>query len=324
MSALTNFPGGVSSMGVPLPSGCIPTTYGRYIFVDADNGSDGDDGSSLGSAVATIAQAYSLATSNHDDVIVLSTNGVHTLTAMLDLSKNRVHFVSLDSYGRRYGQRAKIYMGITTAITDIHMVKNTGTGNTFTGIKFYSDNTLTQNTSCVGEGGEYAVYNNCEFYDSTRLTSDTHAELLLNGDSAQFNNCTFGSLADAVSGDHVRPAIITTAGGVAGALSGGNCRDILFDGCRFWKKAGGTTTAMVKIPTNSIERVMEFHNCQFIANPLGSAPAVAIASATQTVGMTILTGDTCAAGCTKIATATGIFNATPARVATATIAIQAT
>ena len=37
------------------------------------------------------------------------------------------------------------------------------------GIKFYNDNTLTQNVACVGEGGEYTVYRNCEFYDSTRL-----------------------------------------------------------------------------------------------------------------------------------------------------------
>jgi hypothetical protein len=81
---------------------------------------------------------------------------------------------------------------------------------------------------------------------------------------------------------------------------------------------------MVKIPSDSIERVMEFHNCQFIANPLGSTPAVAIASATQTVGMTLLTGDTCASFCTKIATATGVYNCTPARVATATIGVQAT
>lgn len=38
----------------------------------------------------------------------------------------------------------------------------------------------------------------------------------------------------------------------------------------------------------------------------------------------LLTGDTIACNCTKIATATGVFNGTPARVATATIAIQAT
>jgi hypothetical protein len=319
--SLTNFPGGITSMGMPVLGSGVPTTFGKVVFVDADNGSDGNDGSSLEAAVKTIAQAYSLVRTNRDDVIMLSTNAVHTISAMLDLSKSRVHFVSLDCFGRRYGQRAKMYMGVTTAVTDVFMIKNTGIGNTFSGIKFYNDNTLTQNVAAVGEGGEYAVYSNCEFYDSTRLTSDTHAEMVLNGDSAQFNNCTFGSLADAVTGDKVRPAILLTKETVGTGLVS---RDVLFDGCRFWKQAGGTTTAMVKGAATDVERVMEFHDCQFVANPLGSTPAVAISSATLTVGMMILTGDTCAFNCTKIATATGVFSGLSAKVATATIGLQTT
>jgi hypothetical protein len=212
-------------------------------------------------------------------------------------------------------------MGITTAITDVFMVKNTGIGNSFRGIKFYTDNTLSQHVAAVGEGGEYTVYRNCEFYNSTNLTSDTVSEIVLNGDSAQFFDCTFGSLADAVSGSKIRPAVLLTKATVGAGLVS---RDVLFDRCRFWKQAGGTATAMIKGAATDIERVMEFHDCQFVANPLGSAPAVAINVATLTVGMIILTGDTCAIGCTKIATATGVFNATPARVATATIGIQAT
>jgi hypothetical protein len=319
---LTNFPFGISSFGVPVAGGGMPMTANRnskYIFVDATNGVDGNDGASWDTAVKTIAQAYSMTTTNNDDVIVLSTYADHTLTAMLDLSKNRVHFVSADVYGRMYGQAAKIVMGVTTAITDVFVVKNTGTRNTFTGIKFINNNTLTQNVACVGEGGEYAVYRNCEFYDSTRLTSDTHAEVVLNGDSAQFYNCTFGSLADAVSGSKIRPAVLLTKATVGAGLVS---RDVLFDGCRFWKQAGGTATAMVKGAATDVERVMEFHNCQFIANPLGSAPAVAIDVATLTVGMITLTGDTSAIGCTKIATATGVFSALNVKVATATIGLQ--
>lgn len=322
MSNYTNFPSGVTSMGVPVLGDGIPSSYGKYFFVDADNGNDGNSGLSIDQAVKTIAQAYSLVTTNKDDVIVLSTNAAHTLTAMLDVSKNRVHFVSMDSFGRRYGQRARITMGVTTATTDAFAVKNTGVGNTFSGIKFSSNNTLaTYHIGTVGEGGEYAVYSNCEFYASVKLDSNTHAELVLNGDSAQFFGCTFGSLADSVSGDKVRPAVLLTAATVA---TGKVSRDVLFDGCRFWKNAGGTTTAMVKGGATDVERVMEFHNCAFIANVLGATPAVAIDVATLTAGQIILTGDTVAVECTKIGTATGIINCTPARVATATIGIQAT
>lgn len=268
----------------------------------------------------TIKEAYNAAVTNRNDVILLSPD-THAITEMLTISKSRLTFIG-DTSGRRYGASAKIVMGVTTATTDIHAVKNIGVRNTFTGIKFDSGNTLTEATSVVGEGGEYAVYNNCEFYSGVKLDSDTYAEVLLNGDSTQFNNCTFGSLAAVVSGDKVRPAVITTLGGVASGA--GTSRDVLFDGCRFWKKAGGTTTAFVKVLADAeIERVMEFHDCQFVANILGATPAVAIASATSlTAGQIHLTGDTSGFDVTKLATATGIVSCLNAKVATATIGLQ--
>ena len=268
----------------------------------------------------TVDAAYEAATTNADDVIVLGTSSSHELTAMLTVSKNRVHFIG-DTFGRKYGQRAKINYADGIATADPFAVKNTGVGNTFTGIKFINNNTDAQVVATVGEGGEYAVYRNCEFYNSTNLTSDTVAELVLNGDSAQFYDCTFGSLADAVSGNKVRPAVLLTASTVGTGLVS---RDVLFDGCRFWKQAGGTTTAFVKGGATDVERVMEFHNCGFIANVLGAQPAVAIDVATLTVGQILLTGDTFSAECTKIATATGVFSSLPTRVATATIGIQTT
>ena len=313
---LTNFPNGVSSFGVPAG---LPMSYGTYFFVDADSGSDLNDGLSKDTPFATIAQAYSAVTTNKDDVIVLSTNGSHQLTSMLDISKSRVHFTG-DIYGRMYGQRAKINYADGIATADAFAVKNTGVGNTFTGIKFLNANTDAQVVATVGEGGEYAVYRNCEFYNSTNLTSNTVLEVVCNGDSAQFYNCTFGSLADAVSGDKVRPAVLLTKGTVGTGLVS---RDVLFDGCKFWKQAGGTTTAFVKGGATDVERVMEFHNCQFIANVLGAVPAVAIDVATLTVGQIILTGDTCAFECTKIATATGVISGLTVKTASTTIGIQA-
>lgn len=318
--ALTNFPYGVSSFGVPVVGGGMPATKGKYIFVDYGNGSDANDGTSWETAVKTIAQAYSMARTNQDDVIVLDTITQHELSAMLTVSKSRVHFVG-DVYGRKYGQRAKINYANGIATDDPFAVKNTGVGNTFTGIKFLNNNTDAQVVATVGEGGEYATYRNCEFYNSTNLGSDTVSEVVLNGDSAQFYDCTFGSLADSVSGNKVRPAILLTKETVGTGLVS---RDVLFDGCKFWKNAGGTTTAMVKGGATDVERVMEFHDCQFIANVLGAQPAVAIDVATLTVGQIILTGDTCAFECTKIATATGVISGLNVKVATATIGIQAT
>jgi hypothetical protein len=316
---MDNFKNGLASFGVPVVGG-LPVTRGRYFFVDYTYGNDTNSGRSTENPLKTVAQAYSLARTDKDDVIVLLGSASHILTEMLTISKNRVHFVG-DCFGRRYGQTAKISMGITTAVTDVFAVKNTGIRNTFSGIKFSNANTVTENVAAFGEGGEYTVFNNCEIYDSTELDSDTHAEIVLNGDSTQFINCTIGSLADAVSGNKVRPAVLLTKETVA---AGKVCRDVLFDGCRLWKQAGGTTTAMVKGGATDVERVMEFHDCQFVANVLGAQPAVAIDVATLTVGQIILTGDTASFECTKIATATGVFSGLSAKVATATIGLQTT
>ena len=272
---------------------------------------------------ATVAAAYDAATTNADDVIVLSTYSTHELTEQLTISKNRVHFIG-DLSGRLYGQRAKINYadGIATALP--FAVKNIGVGNTFTGIKFLNNNTDAQVVGTVGEGGEYAIYRNCEFYNSTQLDSDTVAELVLGGDSTQFIDCTLGSLADAVSGDKVRPAVLVDGSVVTGGA--GTSRDIFFDRCRFWKKAGGTTTAMIKVAADAdLERVMEIHDCQFVANITGATPAVAIAlGATLTASRIHLTGDTSGFDVTKLATGTGIISCLNAKVATATIGVQTT
>ena len=150
--ALTNFPYGISSNGVPVLGGGIPATSGKYFFVDATNGNDGNSGLSWDEPVKTVAQAMSLTVTNRDDVIVLSTYASHVLTEMLDVTKSRVHFVG-DTFGRLYGQAAKITLA-GTAVTDIHLMRNLGVRNSFHGIKFFATNTATEATSCVGEGGE--------------------------------------------------------------------------------------------------------------------------------------------------------------------------
>lgn len=321
--SITNYPAGVSSFGVTLPAGGgMPVTSGKYYFVDYTLGSDSNNGDDMKAPLKTVSKAYSLAKSNNDDVIVLMGNATHILTEMLTVSKNRVHFVGLDgSGGRIYGQNAKISMGVTTAVTDVFAIKDTGVRNSYTNVKIMSSNTLTEHISAFGGGGEYTKFDMVEFYASGKQASNTHSEMVCNIDSPQFFNCTFGSLATAVTGDNIRPAILLTKATVA---AGKVTRDAYFHNCRFWKNAGGTTTAMIKGAEADIERGFEMHNCQFKANILGSTPAVAIDVANLTVGTIDYTGDTCAFNCTKISTATNTFSGLNAKVATATIGLQTT
>ena len=324
MSYLTNFPNGISSNGSPVLGGSLPATMGNYYFVDATSGNDGDDGKSWDTAVKTIAQAYSLVVDGNDDVIVLSTYATHTLTEMLDITKSKVHFVG-DGFGRLYGQAAKITLAGAVA-TDIHMIRNIGSRNTFSGIKFQPGNTAVQTTGGVGEGGEYTVYSNCSF-EAAKLGTTGYCDVLLNGDSTHFINCSFGTTAAPVTGNYVRACVLCTAGGVAGGAA--SSHDVLFQNCKFFKHAGGTTTTFVTIGASAdLSRgFMEFENCSFIANKTGSVPAVAIAcTSSLTSGQVLLTGKTVAYNCTKIATATGVISALPAKakVQAAMIGIQAT
>lgn len=285
---LTNFPNGVSSFGAPIVGGGMPFTYGTYFFVNSDIGSDNNRGLSADKPFASISAAYSAVTSNKHDVIVLSGNAAHAQTAMLNFTKNRFHIISAANRGGSFGMgaRSRITMGVTTAATDIAVMQNTGVGNTFTGLKFDSGNTVAESLYSVAEGGEYSIYNGCEFYKSTDLDNTAAAEVLNNGDSAQWFNCYFGSTANITAAAKIRANMLLTA-----TLSGKKCRDNIISNCIFAGKAADT--AQVKIygaNATDVERMLYVQNCLFINNLLSAGtPAHAVGfGAAQTQGSVIL------------------------------------
>lgn len=309
---LTNFPGGISSFGLPvMGGGGIPATAGTIFFVDYTNGSDGNNGKSPTKAFKTVSKAYDMATTNKDDVICLIGNATHVLTEMLTVSKNRVHFVGIDgSNGRYYGQNAKIHLGVTTAATDIGTMKNTGIRNSFTNIKFTNANTVAQGIYCVVEGGEYTVYDRCEIYKETDLNETTASEMVMNGDSCQVINCTIGSSANLLVGDIIRANVRITKG-IAG--TGLVARDVVFENCRFLKKAAGTASAyFYAANATDVERMFHIKNCLFYNSKLASGdPAqCVIAASAQTEGDILI--DNCTSiNNTKLSTSTGVAIAGP-------------
>jgi len=289
--SLTNFPNGISSYGIPvlnnLPVALGAGGLGKIYYVDATNGSDGNTGREPSAAFKTVAKALSVVTSNNHDVVVLSANSGHAVTAMLDISKNRVHFIGLDGRtGFGMGARARVTMGVTTAATDIAVMKNTGVGNTFTNIKFDSSNTVAESLYTVAEGGEYTVYNQCEFYKSTDLDGTAAAEVLNNGDSTQWIRCTFGSTANIIADDKIRPNMLLTA-----TLSGKKMRDNIIDQCLFLVKSAGTEAVRIYgANATDVERMLLVKDSIFLSNSLGAAtPAHAVGfGAAQTQGSVIL------------------------------------
>lgn len=203
------------------------------------------------------------------------------------------------------GARSKISLGVTAAATDIATIKNTGVGNTFHGLKIMNSNTVTEGLYALAEGGEYTVYSNCEFYKDTDLDETAAAEVLNNGDSVQWLNCTFGSSANIVADNVIRPCMKVTA-----TLAGAKCRDNIIDRCVFLRKAGGTEAVMIYgANATDVERMLYVRDTLFLNNPLSAAtPAHAVGfGAAQTEGAVILKNCT-SVDCTVMAQASvGIY-----------------
>jgi hypothetical protein len=274
----------------------------RY-YVDYRNGNDNNDGLSWDTPFKTYSRAITAATSNNNDHIYIDGDSTVAETAMVTLSKNRVHTYGFNGALGHYGQGAKISIGVTTAATDIACFKNTGVRNTFTGIKFISNNTVAEGLYAVAEGGEFARYHNCEFYKSTDLDDAGASELLLNGDSAMFYDCTIGSSANETG--NIRANVLCTA-----TLSGKKLRDCYFENCLFLAKADDTDKVMVYgANATDVERMLLFKNCTFLNNPLGAGtPAHAVGfGAAQTQGAVVLQ-DCASVDCTVMAqAAVGIY-----------------
>lgn len=304
----TNFPNGTTSMGIPQIGQGVPATFGNYWFVDATYGADGNSGAATGAAFKTLEYALSRVTNNNDDVIVLRGGGTHNLSAMLDMSSyNRTHLVGLDGAWRPYGQGAKVQFAGTTGATNVATLKNGGTRNSFSNIKFINGSTITESLYTVLDGGEYGLFENCEFYKSTDLDQTGASEFVWNGDSTTMRGCTVGSLADALVGSIIRPCVLVTKG-LAG--SGKVCRDGLMQNTRLWRNASATTNAFVYgANATDVERTFTMEHVGFINNGASAfKPAQCVRfGATLTVGQVILDPTCYSVNATKISTTTGVF-----------------
>jgi hypothetical protein len=277
---------------------------GNHYYVDYRNGLDaGVDGKSWKNAFKTLSRAITEVTSNNNDFIHIDGDSTVAETAMVTLSKNRVHIVGHNGDLGHFGHGAKVSVGVTTEATDIATFKNTGVRNTFTGIKFINNNTVAEGLYCVVEAGEFSRYHNCTFYKSTDLDDAGASELLLNGDSAMFYDCTIGSLANETG--NIRANVLCTA-----TISGKKLRDCYFENCLLWGKADDTDKVFVYgANATDVERMLMFNGCTFLNNPLGAGtPAHAVGfGAAQTQGAVVLKNCT-SVDCTIMAqAAVGIY-----------------
>lgn len=105
MGSLTNFPNGVSSFGIPLVGGSVPSNAGPYLFV-APYGSDGNRGNGLGltQAFLTIQKAVDVATAANGDYTILVAPGSYdeTVTIARQDSLTNLTIMGLGGRGAAY------------------------------------------------------------------------------------------------------------------------------------------------------------------------------------------------------------------------------
>lgn len=259
---------------------------GDNFFVDYRNGSDNNDGKTWATALRKYSTAIEFVADNNNDFIHVDGDSTVVESAMVTLAKNRVHTIGYNGFVGHMGNGAKVSCALSTGAANIATFKNTGIRNTFTGIRFINENTVEQGLYGIVEAGEFARYFFCEVYKSTDLDETAAAEVLHNGDSAQFYSCSFGSLANIIADDKIRPNILLTA-----TISGKKCRDAYFENCLFFSKAGGTEhVAVYGANATDVERMLMIKDSTFINNKLSAAtPAHAVGfGAAQTEGTVLL------------------------------------
>jgi len=296
---LTNFPNGISAFGVPM-MGSLPMTFGKVLFVDYAHGSDGNGGLSSEEALKTLTQAYSLATTDHDDLILVR-GGSTVVDAPILWSKNRIHVIGVDgTFGRINQQGAKIWAA--TAGATSYVLKVTGTRNSFTNLKIIQASTVATALQVVVDAGEGTLWENCsmifEVADNLDLTTST--ELLCGGDSSNFIRCSFGT--DVLLTSAARAVV--TLDNVSGSASGDAAKSNRFVDCEFLIMSSSASALLLKVADTGAAKFLNiFERPKFLAAINQTSVAItlddAVASATGLVEGNILIISP-ATNCTKV------------------------
>jgi hypothetical protein len=157
-------------------------------------------------------------------------------------------------------------------------MRNTGTRNSFTNIKFVNESTQSAAKYCVEEGGEGTTYVGCAIQMNAKLSTAATSDLLIGGDSVTFSNCTIGNDNLLTSTNRAGVLIDPVTGG---AECMKNC---LFDKCIFQMQSSDNTALLVKVnATSSLKFGNLFRDCIFLSIINGTNVAVALTNAVSSI-----------------------------------------
>lgn len=240
--------------GVPILGGEGLMSQGVSYFVDPLNGSDGDDGLTVGTAFASLTAGEDALTANQNDVLyyMAGSSAAANLTATLTWDKNYTHLVGVCA-STNVAQRARIFS--TGAFTP--MINITATGCSFRNVYAFHGIDSASAEICVQVTGGRNYFENVHFAGIGHATQgdDTGARslLLAGAEECRFNGCTIG--------------IDTIARSVANAELGFTtaARRNTFDACLFLAFADNAGHLFIHAnASGSMDRWALFRRCMFI------------------------------------------------------------
>lgn len=255
--AITNFPQGVSSFGVPVLPVAIPPG-GSVFFLNPGhtNASDGNPGTDPSHPLLTLPAAYAKLTANQNDVLFyVGMDASISLSAQLVWAKDYTHLVGMCA-PTMVGQRARIFQ----AAGDLNLsplIQITASGCIFANLYIFQGTDDAQSLIDVQVTGQRNFFHNVHFAGGGHATNavDGCASLNISGGMENtFVNCTIGL------------DTINAAAGVASLLidGTGSGRNI-FRQCHFTMNAGNNGARFVELAGNSsLDRYTIFDNCLFI------------------------------------------------------------
>lgn len=292
--ALTNFPNGISSFGVPVIGNIGGIPYGgNYYFVDPVNGADGNDGSTE-LPLKTLYGALARCTAGNNDVVILMGDGSTTGTARLSTAlaqgvdstattgkltwnKNATHLIGVCA-PTRVGQRARIAppSGTYTATTfnSNSFIEVTASGCTFANLSVFAGFSTGSATMIAWtDSGGRNSYQNCNIQGLADAASAQGADartLKITGTTGEntFTNCVIGT--DTVTRTVANASIEFAAGTPRNA----------FLGCTLpFQTSAATPLGIIGSVAACMDRYQLFQDCTFINN-VGSTSTTMAALAT--------------------------------------------
>jgi len=278
--ALTNFPNGITSFGVPVLGtiGGLPFT-GNYYFVDPVNGADGNDGTPE-LPLKTLYGALAKCTAGNNDVVVLMGDGTSAGSARLSTAlaqsinssatagtlnwnKDATHLIGVAA-PTMVAQRARIAppTGTYTAATfnSDAFINVTASGCYFANLSvFCGFSTGSASMIAWTDSGSRNAYSNVNIYGMADAASAGGANartLKLNtGGEHTFINCTLG-------GD----TVTRSAANATVELAGGTARNSFID-CTFpFQASAATPLGVITSAAAAMDRWHQFKGCTFINN----------------------------------------------------------